>query len=74
LLSCLIYTDTKGEGKISKDESIVKAYNAMQPSIEKVADVMIDSKIELDKEAYIKKFSPEIMEITIRWCQGTAFK
>lgn len=35
---------------------------------------MIDSKIPLDKEEYIKKFQPELMELTLSWCQGCTFK
>lgn len=29
---------------------------------------MIDSKIPLDKEEYVSKFKPDIMEITYKWC------
>ena len=35
---------------------------------------MIESKIVLDKEEYVGKFRPDIMEITYKWCSGTKFK
>ena len=35
---------------------------------------MIDSKIPLDKEEYVKKFQPELMELTLSWCEGCSFK
>jgi ATP-dependent RNA helicase DOB1 len=35
---------------------------------------MIDSKIPLEKEDYIKQFKPDMMEITYRWCNGAKFK
>jgi len=35
---------------------------------------MIDSKIPLDKEEYVRKFRPDIMELTYKWCLGAKFK
>lgn len=35
---------------------------------------MIESKIPLDKEEYLKGFKPDLMEITSKWCQGAKFK
>lgn len=35
---------------------------------------MVESKIPLDKEEYVQKFRPDIMEITYKWCQGAKFK
>jgi hypothetical protein len=33
-----------------------------------VATVMEESNIELNKEEYLQKFAPDMMEITQRWC------
>lgn len=35
---------------------------------------MVDSKIEIDKEEYIQKFKPDLMELTLMWCEGCRFK
>lgn len=35
---------------------------------------MIDSKIQLDKDEYVNKFKPEMMELTLMWCNGCKFK
>ena len=35
---------------------------------------MIESKIPLEKEDYVKKFNPDIMEIVFKWCHGAKFK
>lgn len=35
---------------------------------------MAESKIPIDKDEYIKKFSPEMMELVYRWCNGAKFK
>jgi ATP-dependent RNA helicase DOB1 len=35
---------------------------------------MIESKIPLEKDEYVKKFNPDLMEIVYKWCQGAKFK
>ena len=35
---------------------------------------MIESKIALDKDEYVAKFKPDIMDLTLSWCQGAKFK
>ena len=35
---------------------------------------MIESKIPLEKEDYVKKFNPDIMEIVFKWCHVAKFK
>ena len=35
---------------------------------------MLESKIPLDKEEYISKFKPDLMELTMLWCGGASFK
>lgn len=34
---------------------------------------MIESNIEIKKEEYLQKFTPDMMEITMKWCQGAKF-
>ena len=35
---------------------------------------MLESKIPLDKDEYISKFKPDLMELTMLWCGGASFK
>jgi len=35
---------------------------------------MIECKIPLDKEDYVGKFKPDLMELTLMWCQGSKFR
>ena len=72
--SCLVFTDVKGEAKLGKDEKLNVPFGILQQAAEKVATIMIESKIPLDKEEYVQKFRPDIMEITYKWCQGAKFK
>jgi ATP-dependent RNA helicase DOB1 len=76
----LVFTDggpkDKGEGanKISKHEHLGQPFQALQKVAEKVATTMIECKIPLDKEDYIAKFKPDMMELTLMWCEGASFK
>lgn len=82
ILSCLIYTDGKGSSEKDgqnkaqfKCEVLGKAFAGLQKTAERVADAMIDCKITtLDKEEYVAKFRPDLVELTQRWCQGATFK
>jgi ATP-dependent RNA helicase DOB1 len=46
----------------------------LQKIADKVATAMIESKIALDKEEYVQKFKPDLMELTLMWCNGCKFK
>lgn len=46
----------------------------LQKVADRVAQAMIDSKITLDKEEYVQKFKPDLMELTLMWCEGANFK
>ena len=34
---------------------------------------MIESNIEVDKKEYLQKFAPDMMLITMKWCEGAKF-
>ncbi len=68
LCSCLVYTDAKSEQKLTKDVRLTEPFSKLQQVADKVATIMIESKIPLEKEEYVKKFNPDLMEIVQRWC------
>ena len=80
LLSCLVFTDggskSSGEGpnQISKHQELGQPFMALQKIADKVPTTMIECKIPVDKEEYISKFKPDMMELTLLWCQGASFK
>lgn len=78
MLSCLIYTDSKGseEGvtRIAKVGRLYEPFQAMRKVADRVAQVMLESKIPLDREEYVAKFKPDLMELTMLWCSGSSFK
>ena len=73
VLSCLIYTDTKSEGKPPKVDELQEPFKKLIETANKVCTVMIESNIEIKKEDYLQKFSPDMMEITMVWCKGAKF-
>mmetsp|Transcript_14785 Transcript_14785/g.22931 ORF Transcript_14785/g.22931 Transcript_14785/m.22931 type:complete len:201 (+) Transcript_14785:1342-1944(+) len=73
VLSCLIYTDSKSEGQGPKEKELREPFIKFVKVAEEVAKVMDESKIEINKEDYVSKFSADLMEITWRWCQGAKF-
>jgi len=46
----------------------------MRKVADRVAQVMLESKIPLDREEYVAKFKPDLMELTMMWCNGSSFK
>lgn len=66
--SCLVYVDAKSEAKLTKDVKLSDPFIKLQQIADKVATVMIESKIPLEREEYVKKFNPDLMEIVYRWC------
>ena len=57
-----------------KHDKLGAPFQMLQKIADKVATAMIDSKIALDKEDYVNKFKPELMELTLMWCNGCKFK
>lgn len=53
VLSCLVYTDNKSEGKPPKDEKLAEPFQKFVDVAEKVATIMMESNIELNKDEYI---------------------
>ena len=53
VLSCLIYTDSKSEGKPPKEEELAEPFQKLLEIANKVATVMIESHIDIKKEEYL---------------------
>lgn len=73
VLSCLIYTDSKSEGVPPKDDDLAIPFQKLMEVASNVATVMEESNIELKREDYLQKFAPDMMELTMKWCQGAKF-
>ena len=68
MLSCLVYNDGKSEGKPPKDDNLARPFETLIEVAGRIGTVMIECNVDIDKQAYVAKFAPEMMEITYRWC------
>lgn len=73
VLSSLVYTDNKSDGKPVPDQNLQEAYEKLIKVAGEVATVMVESNMDIKKDDYIQKFAPDMMEITLKWCQGAKF-
>lgn len=55
LLSALVFTG-KGDDSVPQDESLAVPIRALKEHAKRVADVMIESKLDIDKDAYVSTF------------------
>lgn len=72
LASCLVF-DEKSEESAKIMPELDGPYNKLQECARKIADAWIDAKLDVDKEKYLEKFSPNIMELVMEWCNGAKF-
>jgi ATP-dependent RNA helicase DOB1 len=49
------------------------AFMVLQETAHRIAEVSVDSKVELDAEEYVESFKPYMMEVVYEWCQGAKF-
>lgn len=77
LMSCCAFqeggTVKKDNGANNLPEVLKKPYEELIKAAKRVAQVSIESKIEMDEEEYVNSFSPELMNVTYAWCHGAKF-
>lgn len=45
----------------------------LQSHAKKIAQVVAESKVEIDEEKYVSSFSPQLMGVVYKWCSGASF-
>ena len=45
----------------------------MQEMARRIAKVMVESKMQIKEEDYVRSFHVELMEAVIQWCRGASF-
>lgn len=73
LLSCLVYTDRGDEEQQAMQENLMVPLRQLQDTARRIAEVKQESKIELDKEEYVKQFRPDMMQLVFEWVNGAKF-
>lgn len=72
LLSCFVF-DEKVDQAARLQEELAGPLRLMQETARRIAKVSIECKMNLDEEAYLAKFKPELMDVVFAWCQGAKF-
>ncbi|KAI8336840.1 rRNA-processing arch domain-containing protein [Chlamydoabsidia padenii] len=72
LLSCFVF-DEKVDQAARLQEELAGPLRLMQETARRIAKVSVECKMNLDEEAYVAKFKPELMDVVFAWCQGAKF-
>eukprot|EP01117_Protostelium_nocturnum_P003496 TRINITY_DN1455_c0_g2_i3.p1 TRINITY_DN1455_c0_g2~~TRINITY_DN1455_c0_g2_i3.p1 ORF type:complete len:827 (-),score=291.98 TRINITY_DN1455_c0_g2_i3:46-2526(-) len=72
LLSCFTFQE-KSEGKLKLRDELSNPFRTLQETARRVAKVEQESKMAIEPEEYVQKFSPHMMEVTFSWANGSKF-
>ncbi|KAG0215084.1 Exosome RNA helicase MTR4 [Mortierella sp. NVP41] len=72
-MSCFCRVRSLG-GRI-KAKRLAPAYEHLQETARAIATIEVDCRIpDVDVEAYVKRFQPNMMDITFAWANGASFE
>ena len=54
-------------------DELSKPLRTMQELAKRIATVSIEAKLDLDENAYIEKFKPNLMDVIYSWAKGFTF-
>lgn len=63
----------KNEQKVQKNPILQALHAKVVETAGQVADVLIECKIEINKNDYVDGFRPDFMEIALEWANGSRF-
>ncbi|GAN05553.1 ATP dependent RNA helicase [Mucor ambiguus] len=72
LLSCFVF-DEKVDAKAKLQEELSGPLRLMQETAKRIVKVSNECKMNIEEQAYLEKFKPELMDVVFAWCQGAKF-
>lgn len=72
LLSCFVFEE-KTESMPKLTDELSKPLRQMQELAKRIATVSKEAKLEIDEEAYISSFKPNLMDVIYAWSKGATF-
>ena len=54
-------------------EELAAPLRVMQEMARRIAKVMVESKMPIKEEDYVKSFKVELMDAVMQWCRGASF-
>jgi len=73
VLSCLVFTEKSKQKAVRFNENLAGPLRQLQEAAKRVGQVIIDARIPLELEEFVESFQPGLMEVVMRWCQGSKF-
>jgi len=75
MLSCFLVNEStsKDDTKQPKNPYLLGLYNNIKEAAGKVADVLIECRININKMDYIANFKCDLMEVVLAWAEGAKF-
>jgi ATP-dependent RNA helicase DOB1 len=75
MLSCFLVNEggSKAETKTPKDQRLTNLNNIIKENAKKIAEVLVDCKIEIAEQEYVDSFKIDLMEVTLEWANGCKF-
>ncbi|KAL9646095.1 hypothetical protein ABK040_007973 [Willaertia magna] len=76
VLSCFaseMESQKREDDKSALIEELQQAYFDLEVAAKRVAEVSLESKLELDLERYLSSFPCNLMNVTYAWCTGAKF-
>ncbi|KAF0983071.1 hypothetical protein FDP41_011049 [Naegleria fowleri] len=77
VLSCFASEVSGGQSreddKATLAEDLRKPYEDLEKAARRVAEVSVESKLDLDVEKYLQSFPCNMMNLTYAWCNGAQF-
>jgi len=72
LVSCLVFTEPSEESPKLK-EDLAGPLRQMQEAAKRIAEVVSDCRLPVDKDEYVAQFKPAMMDVVYAWCKGAKF-
>jgi len=76
LLACFaseVSSQNREDDKNNLVEDLKKPYSDLEAAAKRVAEVSIESKLDLDMDRYLQSFPCNMMNLTYAWCNGAKF-
>lgn len=75
LMSCLVALERNADSDDAKvaTEEMRAPVETLQALAKRIGTVMLESKMPIDMEEYVKTFSVQLVDLVFEWCRGKRF-
>ncbi|ETO09327.1 RNA helicase [Reticulomyxa filosa] len=74
LLSCFVFDEKNNTADdASANEDLEKSYRQLREKIRQIAEICIESKLDINPKKYEEEFSKTLMEVCYAWTNGSKF-